>query len=203
MDTHLREHFDRAVGDDPGADAGAMAHAAIAAGGRMRRRRRTAAAGMALGAVTLLGIPAGVHLAADDPGTDRTTIAAAMMPVAAPSCSVRPVENDATDVVVFLREGLTDRQRSALGSALAGDARVATVFFESRAQAYERFRDRWRDSPDLVQAVGPQQLPESYRLRLVDPARYTAFRAEFAAAGGVQSVMGRVCPASAPVGGVL
>jgi len=39
VDTSLREHFDRAVRGDPGADSEAMAHAAIAYAKQMRRRR--------------------------------------------------------------------------------------------------------------------------------------------------------------------
>jgi MYXO-CTERM domain-containing protein len=38
VEENLREQFDRAVGDDPGADPGPMAYAAIAGGGRIRRR---------------------------------------------------------------------------------------------------------------------------------------------------------------------
>ena len=205
MDGNLREHFDRAVGDDPGADPGEMAHAAIAQGGRIRRRRRqVAAAGVAAGLVTVLAVVAGVHLrsAETPPDGPPMTIAAAILPVAAPSCSEKPVERDASDVVIFLTSDATEDPVPAIRSALADDARVGALEFESREQAFQRFRKLWQDSPDFVKSVSPRQLPESFRLRLVDRSQYTAFRAEYAAMAGVQDIVGRVCPAGAPVGGV-
>ncbi|UQU64206.1 permease-like cell division protein FtsX [Couchioplanes caeruleus] len=205
MDADLRQHFDRAVTDDPGADPGEMALAAIAEGARIRRRRRqVAGAGVAAGVVALLAVVGGVSLrsGATESAGPAMTIAAAMMPVAAPSCSEKPVESGASDVAIFLGAEATDRQRSALGAALRGDPRVAELQFENRQQAWERFRRLWADSPDFVAAVSPSQLPESYRLRMVDRSQYRGLLATYAAMDGVQDVVGRVCPASAPIGGV-
>jgi hypothetical protein len=203
---NLREMFDRAVSDDPGADPGRMAYDAMIEGGGIRRRRRRnmAAAGVAAAVVTVLGTVAGVNLLTGAPRSadQPVTVAEAMMPVAAPSCSAKPVDSDATDVVLYLVADVTDAQRAALAKALHGDARVGTVQFEDREQAFLRFRARWKKHPDLVAAVGAQRLPESFRLRLTDAAQYAAFRAEYSAIGGVEQVVGRKCPASAPVGGV-
>ena len=206
MDADLRRHFDRAVDDDPGADPGAMAYAAISAGGRIRRRRKlTAVAGVAAGVAAALGVAVGVHLQspATRPADPPVTVAAAMRPMAAPACSAELVEDGATDVAMFLTQDVTDRQRSALRTALDDDARVDVLHYESREQAYQRFRTLWADSPEFVAAVRPDQLPESFRLRLVNPSDHAAFHAEYAAMDGVQDIIGRVCPASAPVGGVL
>jgi hypothetical protein len=206
VDQNLREHFDRAVSDDPGAAPGEMAQAAIIEGGRLRRRRnRLGVAGVAAGVVAAVGAVAGMNtvLAGPEPvERPSTTIAAAMMPVAAQSCT-EPVETGATDVAVFLDAGLPAGQRSALESALNDDPRVATLVFENRAQAYERFRARWAHAPDFVAAVSPDSVPESFRLRLANASQYTALRAQYAAIDGVSQVVGRVCPVDAPVGGVL
>ena len=198
MDTNLRDHFDRAVGDDPGPDPATMAQAAIAVGGRTRRRRKQAA--VAAGVVAVLAVVTGVNLQPDR--TRPPTVVRQMMLVAASGCSEEPVPRDATDVVVFLSHDVGDRQRSALDEALDEDPRVATSHFDSREQAYERFRVLWADSPDLVASVRPESLPESFRLRLVEASRFAAFRADYAARDGVQEIYGRVCPVSAPVGGV-
>jgi len=202
VDASLREHFDRAVADDPGIDPGEMAHMAIAEGGRMRRRRRrVVVAGAAAGLVTMLGAVAGLNLLTEAPRSESPP--AAMLPVAAPGCSAKPVDRDATDVLIVLAGDATDRQRSALKSALEGDARVDVLVFENRAEAFERFRNLWANSPEVVPVDGAGQFAESYRLRLVDASRYTAFRGQYAAMGGVGQIIGRVCPPSAPVGGVL
>ena len=201
MEPTLREHFDRAVGADPGAPLGEMAGAAIAAGGRLRRRRRSVT-GLAVGLVALAG--AGLVLAPDAPGPagPPVTIAAAMLPATAPSCRPDPVETGATDALVFLTDGAADGRRAAIGTALRDDPRVGAVIFESREQAYQRFRDRWADNPDLLAAVGAAQFPEAYRVRLTAPAEFAALRSEYAATAGVSQVIGRRCAPDAPVGGI-
>jgi hypothetical protein len=193
----LREHFELAVSDDPGVPPGEMARAAITDGGRMRRRRnQLAAAGMVavVGAVTGLGL-------ATAGGTPEppVTVAAAMAPVSAPSCTQRPVESDATDVMIFLDSA----QREVLQNALEADPRVDALSFESREQAYEKFRSRWAHEPDLIAAVSAGQFPEAFRLRLVSAAQYTALRADYATAAGVEQIIGRKCSPDAPVGGTL
>jgi cell division transport system permease protein len=200
VDANLRKHFDQAVSHDPGADPGEMAHAAIALGGRVRRRRRQmTAAGVTAGVVALaLGVVAGVNFESRSPNPP-VTVTLSMMLAAAPSCSAEPVDSDATDVVIVLDD---DRQRPALEAALDDDARVGTVHFESREQAYQRFRERWANSPHSVASAGPKALSESFRLRLVDASQYAAFRAQYAAMTGVARIDGRKCATSAPVGGV-
>jgi cell division protein FtsX len=132
----------------------------------------------------------------------KVTVAAAMAPVAAPSCSAKPVDRDATDVAIFLAPAATGQQLSAVGRSLHTDTRVGVVQFEDRMQAFERFKALWADDPDLVKAVSPARLPESFRIRLSDPGQYAALRTAYAAMPGVDQVVGRKCPAGAPVGGL-
>lgn len=198
MTPDLRDHFDLAVGDDPGASLDDLAHAAIAEGGRLRRRRiRMTAASVAAGVLAVAGVAVGVNLSsATEP---PVTLAAAMQPVTASSCLPQPVETDATDVMIFL----DGAQRPALETALRKDPRVGALLFESREQAYERFRARYAHNPDLLAAVAAGRFPESFRLRLGAPEQYAGFRLRYAAMDGVASVVGRRCAPDAPVGGVL
>ncbi|MFC7530592.1 permease-like cell division protein FtsX [Actinoplanes sp. GCM10030250] len=206
MTQNLRDHFDRAVSDDPGAALNEMADAAITEGGRLRRRRNhRTALGAAAGVVAVIGAVAGLNLTAGSPeSTDpQVTLAAAMMPVSAPSCLPQPVETDATDALVFLTAGVTEVQRTALAEALSDDPRVSAFAFESRKEAYEKFRSRYADNPDLIAAVGTDRFPEAFRLRLGVAQQYTELRLHYAAMDGVDLITGRRCTADAPVGGVL
>ncbi|GIF39478.1 permease-like cell division protein FtsX [Actinoplanes xinjiangensis] len=206
MDGHLRDRFEQATAGDPGAPPGELALAAITEGGRIRRRRhRLVAAGVAAGLVLAAGGLTAANLpwgAADRTATPPVTIAAAMVPVSAPSCSQSPVEDHATDLAVFLATEATDRQRDAVAAAVRDDARVDAVVFESRAEAYQRFATLWADSPDFVAAINADDLPESFRLRLTDPEHDAALRARFAAMPGVAQILGHRCPTDAPVGGL-
>ena len=205
MERYLREHFERAVGDDPGVTPGEVARAAIIEGGRLRRRRNhLTAAGVAAGVVVVIGAVAGLNLPLEAPNSadPPVTVAAAMMPVVAASCTAHPVERDATDVVIFLGKELTDRHRVVLEAALRADPLVDALIFESRELAYDRFRTRWAQKPDLVAAVTADQFPESFRLRLAAASDYTAVRSRYATMDGVEKIIGRRCPKDAPVGGI-
>ncbi|SDS61985.1 permease-like cell division protein FtsX [Actinoplanes derwentensis] len=203
MERQLREHFQGAIGDDPGVGSGDMVRAAIVEGAGLRRRRnRLTGAAVAAGMVVVVGVTAGLNLFAGPAVDQPVTLAAAMMPVVAASCTLQPVERDATDAVIFLDQEIADQQRAALEALLLADPRVKDMAFESRRQAYERFRIRWAHEPDFVAAVSVGQLPESFRFRLVQVSEYTAVRLRYAAVDGVAEVIGRRCPADAPVGGI-
>ena len=73
------------------------------------------------------------------------------------------------EVVVDLRDDITDAEWSALRAELAADPLVTRVEYENKQQVYERFRRDFRDSPEIVAGVGPEDLPASFRLTLVDP----------------------------------
>ncbi|MBU2666160.1 permease-like cell division protein FtsX [Actinoplanes bogorensis] len=201
MNANLRDQFDRAVGDDPGADVGAMAAAAVVAGGRIRRRRRlTAVAGAATVVVMGLGVVAGVNFQTREPAEPAVTVPMGFS--LAQDCNYRSEEKRATDVAIFGKTGITGRDRAAIRDALGADGRVKEMVYESNQEAYERFVGLWKDSPEFVKSVTPESLPESFRVRLKDAREFRSFRAEYAKMAGVQDIIGNVCPPSAPVGGI-
>lgn len=103
------------------------------------------------------------------------------------------------DLSVFLcnrgdkREGgcaagaVTDAQREAIRSALTSTPGVASVAYESNVEAFQRFRESNKGSA-LANAVTADQLPESFRVDLTDPAQYAAVEAILKDTPGVQSV---------------
>jgi cell division transport system permease protein len=76
------------------------------------------------------------------------------------------------EVAIFLDPKITDAQRAELDSSLRADALVQSVDHETKEQAYEKFKTIFADAPDLVSAVKPDQLPESFRVKLKQPEQY-------------------------------
>jgi hypothetical protein len=56
---------------------------------------------------------------------------------------------------------VTEEQRQALLSELEAMPAVQEVFYESQEDAYQRFREQFADSPDLVENVTAEALPRA------------------------------------------
>ena len=193
MPYDLRDLFDQALHDEPVPPPGDLAGAAMARGRRIRRRRGLLVGGSAAAVVAAAVLGLNLILAPSEPAAEPLTpVAAAMLRAPGAGCTW-PVQDDASEVAVFLTGEVTEAQRTALQSSLQTDPRVRDLRFESRAEAYERFRELWKDSPDFVEAVGPQSLPESFRLNLTDPAAFRAFHEAFLGRDGIQDIVGQVC----------
>ncbi len=83
---------------------------------------------------------------------------------------------------------ITEQQRAQLLQDLESTPLVQQVFYESQAQAYERFREQFKDSPDLVANVSPDALPESFRVKLKDPTQFEVVASAFRDRPGVEEV---------------
>jgi cell division transport system permease protein len=79
---------------------------------------------------------------------------------------------DKIEVSIFLKPDITDAQRTALDNQLKSDPLVQSVRYESKDQAYQKFKAMYRDAPDLVNNIKPGQLPESFRVKLKNPEQY-------------------------------
>ena len=65
---------------------------------------------------------------------------------------------------------------------------VQEVYFESSAEAYARFQDRYRNSPIAANA-SKDSIPESFRVKLSDPAKYDVIASAFRGRPGVDNVV--------------
>jgi cell division transport system permease protein len=83
---------------------------------------------------------------------------------------------------------VTPEQRSELQADLESMPQVQQVFYESQEQAYAQFREQFKDSPDLVQSVSEDALPESFRVKLRDPTQFEVIASAFSGRPGVEEV---------------
>ncbi|HEX2774360.1 MAG TPA: permease-like cell division protein FtsX, partial [Micromonosporaceae bacterium] len=93
------------------------------------------------------------------------------------------------EVSVFLKPDVTEEQRTGLETALKSDPLVREVKFETKEEAHARFKDLFRDAPDLVNAVPPDKLPESYRVKLKNPEEYNQIYAKYKDTQGIDSII--------------
>src|SRR3712207_4488050 len=76
------------------------------------------------------------------------------------------------EVSIFLRNEVTEPQRLAIEQSITSNPLVASHTFETREQAFEKFKKLWEDNPDFINSVGPETLPSSFRVKLKDPEQY-------------------------------
>ncbi|MEV4639202.1 permease-like cell division protein FtsX [Actinoplanes sp. NPDC049548] len=93
------------------------------------------------------------------------------------------------EVSIFLREDVTEAQRAAINQAIEQSPLVQSKEYETREQAFEKFKVLWRDSPDFVKSVTPDSLPESYRVKLKDPEQYKTFADAIKGQQGIQDIV--------------
>lgn len=91
----------------------------------------------------------------------------------APSCSAGPV----TDV----------QKQQILADLDALKPLVEKVYYESKDEALQRFREQFKGSP-LAENATSDQMPESYRVKLQDPTKFAVIASAFAGRPGIEDV---------------
>jgi cell division transport system permease protein len=105
------------------------------------------------------------------------------------------VLNEEAEVSVFLEDDVTVQQKTGIEARLRALPDVKGLVFETKAEAYAKFKKAFAsESPEFVDKVGPDSLPESFRVRFVDQdavraVRDTPVKAELEALPGVESVV--------------
>jgi cell division transport system permease protein len=82
---------------------------------------------------------------------------------------------------------ITQEQKIGIQRDLQTLPVVEEVFYESQSEAYKRFQERFAGSA-IAQNVTPDQLPESFRIKLKDPTKFAVIESAFAGRPGVDVV---------------
>ncbi len=82
---------------------------------------------------------------------------------------------------------VSDEEREAIRDTLESNPEVEEVFVESQEEAYELFRDRFDDS--IADNITPEQLQESFRIKLVNPEEFEGVVSSVAGLPGVAQVV--------------
>lgn len=84
---------------------------------------------------------------------------------------------------------ITEDQQDQLREELEANPLVDEVFYESKEAAYANFLEYYADLETMAQNVGPDTLPASFRIKLVDPNDAAALRAQYEARPGVEQIV--------------
>jgi len=102
---------------------------------------------------------------------------------------VRDLYHAQIEVSIFLQKGIEDEQRTNLNNALTNDPLVASFYYESQEDAYEKFKSLFQDQPELVSNTSPESLPESFRVKLVNPQQYREVNERYREVEGVGEIV--------------
>jgi len=82
---------------------------------------------------------------------------------------------------------VTEAQRAQIGADLRALPEVSKVYYESKQEAYQHFREQFKDS-QVFDSVRPESMPESYRVKLTNPEQFAIVASAFQGRPGVQDV---------------
>lgn len=100
-------------------------------------------------------------------------------------------KNDAIDAAgggkPCSKGAVTPEQKQGIETELKKMALVQTVMYESSDEAYKHYKERFGHTA-LASVVTPDQMPDSFRVKLRNPEKYAVITSAFAGRDGVQSV---------------
>jgi cell division transport system permease protein len=82
---------------------------------------------------------------------------------------------------------VTQAQRDQIRSDLEAMPQVQKIYYESKQQAYKRFKQQFKSSA-IVDNVTAEQMPESFRVKLVNPEQYPIIASAFIGRDGIEQV---------------
>ncbi|NLU67371.1 permease-like cell division protein FtsX [Streptomyces sp. HNM0574] len=96
-------------------------------------------------------------------------------------------KNDAASDPNCAKGAVTAEQKQEIKAELNKLQVVDKVYHETADQAYKHYKEQFKDSP-LADSLTPDQMQESYRVKLTDPTKYQVVQTAFSGRQGVQEV---------------
>ncbi|GAU67943.1 putative cell division protein FtsX [Streptomyces sp. NBRC 110611] len=96
-------------------------------------------------------------------------------------------KNDSVTGGPCARGAATQQQRDDIKAELNSLPLVQSVTYESSDQAYKHYKEQFGGTP-VAGLVTPDQLPDSFRVKLKDPTKFKVIKSAFSERPGVQEV---------------
>ncbi|MCX5382135.1 permease-like cell division protein FtsX [Streptomyces sp. NBC_00083] len=94
---------------------------------------------------------------------------------------------DAETVSQCAKGAVTAQQKKDIEADLKKLDIVQSVLYESQDEAYKHYKDQYGSTP-MASSITPDQMPESFRVKLKDPQKYKVVATAFAGRDGIESV---------------
>lgn len=92
------------------------------------------------------------------------------------------------EVAVFLAQDIAPEERDSIQRDLGAMPEVASVQYESKQEAFERFKQLFRDEPEIVENTTAAALPESFRVKLKDAHQYAVVHDRLQGRPGIDKI---------------
>jgi len=92
-------------------------------------------------------------------------------------------------VSIFLDTTVTDVQTQALDAKIKSDSRISSDQFLNKDASWKQFQQQMANDPALLQSITPDQVPQSFRLKLKDPNQVTQIKTAYDGQPGVDAVI--------------
>lgn len=103
---------------------------------------------------------------------------------------MKDVYYEQVEVSIFLKpQDTTQPQKDEIEAQLQQDPLVQTYDFETRQEAYERFKEIYAAAPELVEQTKPEAMPESFRVKLKDPNSFDEFNIKYEGMAGIDRII--------------
>ncbi|GAA4677738.1 permease-like cell division protein FtsX [Streptomyces chumphonensis] len=99
-------------------------------------------------------------------------------------CNKNDAENDPQHCD---RGAVTGQQKREIEADLKKLDVVEKVYYEPKDEAFKHYQEQFKDSP-LASSLTPDQMQESFRVKLEDPTKYDVIASAFGGRAGVQEV---------------
>lgn len=92
-------------------------------------------------------------------------------------------------VSIFLDTAVTNDQTQALDSKIKSDSRISSDQFLDKDASWKQFQQQMQNDPALLQSITPDQVPQSFRLKLKNPDQVDQIAATYKSLPGVDEVI--------------
>jgi len=92
------------------------------------------------------------------------------------------------ELAIFLTDTITPDEREGLQRVLTTDPAVQHLDYESKNDAYAKYRKLFADSPELLDGVTAADLPASFHVKLRDPRSFGVVAQKYRGRPGIDSV---------------